>query len=240
MIKIGLIEDNVNIRKTFREWFNAAPGMNCLCACTTVAEALQDIPRHRPDVVLMDINLPDESGITCVAKLKKLLPDLRIVMVTMYKDYDLIFQALQAGASGYLLKRSSPEELLQAIRYAQTGGCPMTGEIARMVMETFQSRPPEVPEEALSPRESEILELVAQGLTNKEVASRLNLSFDTIRNRLRNIYDKLHVNSRTGAVMKYRPSLKALSFRSVTVSVTSPGEQRVAARSMNRVLQEVI
>jgi DNA-binding NarL/FixJ family response regulator len=229
MIKIGIIEDNATIRATFQEWFNAAPGMNCLCACATVKEALQEIPRYRPDVVLMDINLPDESGITCTAKLKKLLPDLRIVMVTLYKDYDLIFQALQAGAAGYLLKRSRPEELLQAVRYAQTGGCPMTGEIARMVMETFQSRPSEMPEQALSPRESEILELVAQGLTNKEVASKLNLSFDTIRNRLRNIYDKLHVNSRTGAVMKYRPSLKMLPFRSAAVSVASPGERGVAA-----------
>ena len=216
MIKIALVEDNASIRETFREWFDAAPGMRCLCACATAREALQEIPRCRPDVVLMDINLPDESGITCTAKLKRLLPELRIVIVTIYKDYDLIFQALQAGASGYLLKRSSPEELLQAIKYVQTGGCPMTGEIARMVMETFQKRSPAAPEDALSPRESEILELVSQGLTNKEIASKLELSFDTIRNRLRHIYDKLHVHCRAGAVMRHNLFPKALPSRSAT------------------------
>ena len=222
MIKIGLVEDNASIRKTFREWFGAAPGMRCVCACATAKEALQEIPRCRPDVVLMDINLPDESGITCTAKLKQLLPELRIVIVTIYKDYDLIFQAFKAGASGYLLKRSSPEELLQAIKYVQTGGCPMTGEIARMVMETFQQRPPEAHEDGLSPRESEILELVAKGLTNKEIASKLDLSFDTIRNRLRHVYDKLHVHCRAGAVMKHHLPPKALPARSTTVPHGQP------------------
>jgi DNA-binding NarL/FixJ family response regulator len=124
--------------------------------------------------------------------------------VTVYKDYDLIFQALEAGASGYLLKRSSPQELLQAIRDVQTGGAPMTGEIARMVVETFHKRQPSSAEAALTPRESEILELVSKGLTNKEIADKLGLSFDTIRNRLRQVYDKLHVHCRAEAVMKYQ------------------------------------
>ncbi len=204
MITIGIVEDNANMRETFREWIDATPGMRCRCVCATVQEALQEIPRSQPDVVLMDIHLPDESGIVCTSRLKELLPKLKIVIVTVYKDYDLIFQALEAGASGYLLKRSGPVELLQAIRDVQSGGAPMTGEIARMVVEAFHKRKPALAEAALTPRESEILELVSQGLTNKEIAEKLSLSFDTIRNRLRHVYDKLHVHSRAEAVMKYQ------------------------------------
>jgi DNA-binding NarL/FixJ family response regulator len=204
MTTIGIVEDNVNMRETFREWIEATPAMRCLCACATVKAALVEIPRCRPEVVLMDIHLPDESGIFCTSQLKALLPELKIVIVTVYKDYDLIFRALEAGASGYLLKRSSPEELLQAIRDVQAGGAPMTGEIARMVVETFHKRKPVSAEVALAPRETEILDLVSQGLTNKEIADRLGLSFDTIRNRLRQVYDKLHVHCRAEAVMKYR------------------------------------
>lgn len=204
MTTIGIVEDNANMRETFREWIDATPGMRCLCACATTKEALQEIPRCRPAVVLMDIHLPDETGIVCTSRLKELLPELKIVIVTVYKDYDLIFQALEAGASGYLLKRSSPQELLQAIRDVQTGGAPMTGEIARMVVETFHKRQPGSAEAALTPRESEILELVSKGLTNKEIADKLGLSFDTIRNRLRQVYDKLHVHCRAEAVMKYQ------------------------------------
>lgn len=214
MTTIGIVEDNANMRETFREWIDATPGMHCRCVCATVKEALQEIPRCKPDVVLMDIHLPDDSGIVCTGKLKELLPELKIVIVTVYKDYDLIFQALEAGASGYLLKRSGPQELLQAIRDVQTGGAPMTGEIARMVVETFHKRKPASPEFDLTPRETEILELVSQGLTNKEIADKLGLSFDTIRNRLRQVYDKLHVHCRAQAVIKYRqPKQNVLGIR---------------------------
>ena len=204
MTTIGIVEDNANMRETFREWIDATDGMRCRCVCATVKEALLEIPRCKPDVVLMDIHLPDETGIVCTSRLKALLPELKIVIVTVYKDYDLIFQALEAGASGYLLKRSGPEELLQAIRDVQAGGAPLTGEIARMVVETFHKRKPSSAEVALAPRETEILELVSQGLTNKEIADKLGLSFDTIRNRLRQVYDKLHVHCRAEAVMKYQ------------------------------------
>ena len=216
MITVGIVEDNANMRDTFREWIDATPGMRCLCACATVKEALQVILRCRPTVVLMDIHLPDESGVYCTARLKALLPELQIVIVTVYKDYELIFQALEAGASGYLLKRSSPQEVIQAIRDVQTGGAPMTGEIARMVVETFHKRQPASPKAVLDPREAEILDLVSKGLTNKEIADKLGLSFETIRNRLRQVYDKLHVHCRAEAVMKYRqPGNPRVSHREI-------------------------
>jgi DNA-binding NarL/FixJ family response regulator len=152
----------------------------------------------------MDIHLPGDSGISCTARLKSLMPELQIIVVTVYRDRDLLFQALKAGACGYLLKRSSPEELLRAIAEVRSGGAPMTGEIARMVVETFQKSGIEtsVPCE-LSSREMEILDLVAKGLTNKEISPKLNISYDTVRAHLRRIYEKLHVRSRTEAVMKY-------------------------------------
>ena len=174
MTSIAIVEDNHTVRQTLCEWIDGAPGYRCVCVCGSAKEALVAIPRHRPDVVLMDINLPGgESGIACTARLKNLLPKLQIIVVTVYKDQDLIFQALQAGACGYLLKRSSREEILRAIAEVQTGGAPMTGEIARMLVETFQKPLPKQPEESLSSREMEILTLVAKGLTNKEIAGRL-------------------------------------------------------------------
>ena len=216
MTTIGIVEDNANMREAFREWIDATPGMRCRCVCATVKEALQAIPQCKPDVLLMDINLPDESGIVCTSRLKELLPELKIVIVTVYKDYDLIFHALEAGASGYLLKRSGPEELLQAIRDVQTGGAPLTGEIARMVVEAFHKRKPASAEAALAPREAEILELVSQGLTNKEIGAKLDLRFDTIRNRLRQVYDKLHAHCRAQAVMKYQQPKKMVPPRGPT------------------------
>jgi DNA-binding NarL/FixJ family response regulator len=219
MTTIGIVEDNPNMRETFREWIDATDGMRCRCACATVKEALLEIPRCKPDVVLMDIHLPDETGIVCTSRLKAMLPELKIVIVTVYKDYDLIFQALEAGASGYLLKRSGPTELLQAIRDVQAGGAPLTGEIARMVVEAFHKRKPNSAEVALAPRETEILELVSQGLTNKEIAEKLGLSFETIRNRLRRVYDKLHVHCRTEAVIKYQQPMKTVAPRNPTKRV---------------------
>jgi DNA-binding NarL/FixJ family response regulator len=152
----------------------------------------------------MDIHLPGESGIACTARLKSLMPKLQVIVVTVYRDRELLFQALKAGACGYLLKRSSPEELLRAIAEVRSGGAPMTGEIARMVVETFQKPATEIPDLAeLSPRETELLDLVAKGLTNKEIGPKLNISYDTVRAHLRRIYEKLHVRCRTEAVMKY-------------------------------------
>lgn len=203
MTTVAIVEDNSTMRETLREWIDRAPGLSCVCACSDFKDAIATIPRHFPDVVLMDIHLPGgETGITCTARLKELLPKLQIIILTVYKNHDLIFQALKAGACGYLLKRSSREDILRAITDVRAGGAPMTGEIARMIVETFQKPPPQT-NENLSVREMEILMLVAKGLTNKEIAGQLSLSFETIRNHLRHIYEKLHVRSRTEATMKY-------------------------------------
>ena len=202
MTTVAIVEDNPSIRRSLQEWVDAAPGYRCVCTCSDAEGALLDVPRLRPDVVLMDIQLPGESGIVCTARLKDMMPALQIVVVTVYRDRDLLFQALKAGASGYLLKRSTPEELLRAIAEVRSGGAPMTGEIARMVVETFQ-KPAADPLVELSPREMEILDLVAKGLTNKGIGPKLNISYDTVRAHLRRIYEKLHVRCRAEAVTKY-------------------------------------
>ena len=202
--KVAIVEDDPDIRRSLAEWINSAPDHQCVCACDNARTALGEIPKARPDVVLMDLRLPGESGIACTAQLKELMPELLVIVVTVYRDRDLLFQALKAGASGYLLKRSTPEELLAAIAEARSGGAPMTREIARMVVEAFRDQPSTKTSEAeLSERETEILSLVAQGLANKEIGSRLNISFYTVRAHLRKIYEKLHVRCRAEAVAKH-------------------------------------
>jgi len=204
---VAIVEDNAVMRKTFRQWINAAPGFRCVFACATAEEALAEIPRLKPDVVLMDVHLPGESGIACTARLKEKLPEVQVIILTVYRNQELIFQALQAGACGYLLKRSSPEELLQAIAEVLSGGAPMTSEIARMVVEAFQKKPASLASgDSLTNRESEILVLLSEGLSNKEIANRVKISYDTVRAHLRHIYEKLHVRGRTEAVRMYLKS----------------------------------
>jgi DNA-binding NarL/FixJ family response regulator len=208
MTTVAIVEDNAVMRKLFRQWIDGAAGLRCVFDCATAEEAIAEIPRYIPDVVLMDIHLPGESGIACTARLKEVLPSVQVIMVTVYRNHELIFQALQAGACGYLLKRSNPEELLRAITEVRSGGAPMTGEIARMVVEAFQKKPPgHPPAEGLTNRESEILALLSEGLSNKEIADRVDISYDTVRAHLRHIYEKLHVRGRTEAVKRYfKPS----------------------------------
>jgi DNA-binding NarL/FixJ family response regulator len=207
MNTVAIVEDNAVMRKTFAQWIDAAPGFRCVFSCATAEEAVAEIPRLKPDVVLMDINLPGESGIACTAQLKEKLPQVQVIIVTVYRNHELIFQALQAGACGYLLKRSSPEELLKAISEVLSGGAPMTSEIARMLVEAFQKKPVNVaPSDGLTQRESEILGLLSEGLSNKEIANRVTISYDTVRAHLRHIYEKLHVQGRTQAVRKYLKS----------------------------------
>lgn len=204
MTTVAIVEDNAVMRRTFRQWIDAAPDCRCVLACVTPEEALAEIPRLKPDVVLMDIHLQGASGIACTARLKEALPGLQVIMLTVYRNQELIFQALQAGACGYLLKRSSPAELLQAIAEVRAGGAPMTGEIARMVVEAFQKKPAgQAPAEGLTNRESEVLALLSEGLSNKEIAERVAISYDTVRAHLRHIYEKLHVRGRTEAVKRY-------------------------------------
>ncbi|HXS69606.1 MAG TPA: response regulator transcription factor, partial [Candidatus Polarisedimenticolia bacterium] len=176
----------------------------CVYACATAEEALKEIPKCQPDIVLMDIQLPDISGIVCTSRLKQLMPAVQIIMVTVYEDTERIYKALRAGACGYLLKRCSPEELVFAIREVRQGGAPMSREIARKVIASFREPAATASEvEGLSPREREILELLANGHPNKEIAARLGLTDGTVRWHLRHVYNKLHVRSRTEAALKF-------------------------------------
>lgn len=204
LIKVAIVEDNRGIRESWAKLINQSPGFECVCVCTSGEEALKNIPLDRPDVVLMDINLPGLSGIECTAQLKERMPGVQILIVTVHADNDRVFAALQAGASGYLLKRTTPAELLEAIADVMRGGAPMTGEIARKVIASFRRAAPMALVDAhLTRREEDILSLLAQGYANKEIADRLAVSFDTVRTHLRHIYEKMHVRSRTEATSKY-------------------------------------
>jgi DNA-binding NarL/FixJ family response regulator len=205
MTKVAIVEDSKTTREGLETIVNLSSDYRCVCACDTAEEALRVLPKHQPEVVLMDIQLPNMSGIECVTQLKKLLPDVQVVMVTVYEDPDRIFRALRAGASGYILKRSAAEQVLTAIRDVQTGGAPMSGEIARKVIGHFQTQSATADEvEKLSTREREVLELVAHGFSNKEIADRLSVTIEAVRWHLKHIYQKLHVHSRTEAALKFR------------------------------------
>ncbi len=207
MTRIAIVEDNKVIRESLMEFVQTDPECSCVCACRTAEEALEAIPRHQPDIVLMDIQLPKLSGIECTAQLKRLIPSLHIIMVTVYEDTERIFKALRAGACGYLLKRCTPEELLSAVREVRQGGAPMSRDIARKVIASFQEPLTTAANvEGLSPREHEILELLAQGFPNKEIAHRVGVNDGTVRWHLRHVYNKLHVRSRTEAALKFRSS----------------------------------
>jgi DNA-binding NarL/FixJ family response regulator len=205
MTKIAIVEDNQTIRESLVEFVHSDPQCSCVCVCASGEEALEMIPRYKPEIVLMDIQLPKISGIECTAQLKRLLPSLQIIMVTVYEDTERIFKALRAGACGYILKRCTPEQLVAAIHEVREGGAPMSREIARKVITSYQN-PAETTAEMdeLSPREREILELLAQGFPNKEIARRVGVSDGTIRWHLRHVYEKLHVRSRTEAALKFR------------------------------------
>ena len=211
MTSVAIVEDNATIREMVAEWLNSAPGFRCVCTCSNGTQALVDIPKHVPDVVLMDIHMPGETGIVCTERIKDLMPQLQVVMFTVYKDHELLLQAMRAGATGYLLKRSSREDILKAISDVQAGGAPMTGEMARMLVESYKKKPEETAPalEVLSDREMEILMLVSKGMTNKDVSRKLNISFFTVANHLRHIYEKIHVHSRMEAVMKFQESTRA-------------------------------
>ncbi len=207
-LDIAIVEDNSNLGSSLRKIVESSTGeppMRCLGVWTSGEDALKKIEAFRPQVVLMDINLPGISGIEATSLIKQSLPEIQVVMVTVYRDHDKIFSALKAGASGYLLKRSSPSEIREAIRNVLTGGAPMSAEIARRVVEAFHQPSISITDEAsLSPRETEILELLCEGLANKEIAERLDISTETVRVHLKNVYEKLHVRSRTEAAMKFR------------------------------------
>jgi DNA-binding NarL/FixJ family response regulator len=203
--RIGIVEDNEEILAMLQRILARAPHLQCVCTCPNGKTALQLIPEHKPQVVIMDLQLPDFSGIECTVRLKRVMPEVQILVYTVYGDNEQVFKALEAGASGYLLKRSTPEEILQAIVDVQQGGAPMTGEIARKVVQSFRKKEtaPIRETEHLTAREEEILGLLARGYVTKEIADQLAVSVDTVRFHLKNIYAKLHVRSRTEAVVKY-------------------------------------
>lgn len=207
--RVALVEDDAGLRRSMERLLSLSPGFQCICSCGTGEEALKQIPANPPDVVLMDVHLPNRSGIECTAILRQRLPQLKIIILTVYEDADTLFKALRAGACGYLLKRARPDEIIEAIHEVRRGGAPMSSEIARQVVAAFQEPPAtDAPAEGLSRREQEILDHLLRGFANKEIAARLSISLFTVKNHLRHIYEKLHVRSRTDVLLKYRDSLK--------------------------------
>lgn len=205
-ISVSIIEDDPEVRSIITGWLGKAEGFRLLSQYAKVESALAHLPQDKPEVVLVDINLAGQSGITCVRQLKSVLPETQFLMLTVFEDGDHIFDALTAGASGYLLKRTPHEELLQAIRQVHAGGSPMTSGIARKVVQWFQKQAPTTPAgEELSSREREILRLLARGYAYKEMAESLGISIGTINTHVRRIYQKLHVSSRGEAVAKFAP-----------------------------------
>ena len=204
MITVSIVEDNAGMRESFAALLNQAPGLSCVSSYPTGEDAVKGMPEVKPDVALVDVNLPGMDGIECVAKLKLALPKLQVLMLTRYEQSDLIFNSIRAGASGYLMKNIAPAELVQAIEQVHGGGAPMSMQIARKVVDHFrQIQKPASDVEKLTVREQEILELLSKGYYYKEIGETLGISLNTVRTHLQHIYEKLHVQSRTEAVLKF-------------------------------------
>jgi DNA-binding NarL/FixJ family response regulator len=204
MIAVGIVEDDAGVRRSLEWLLKSSPEFSCVGACGSAEEAWRVLPKAAPEIVLMDINLPNHSGIECTARLKELLPSVQIVMITVYAEAEKVFNALRAGASGYILKRSTPERILQALREVHAGGVPMSSEIARKVLGAFREPAATATgADNLSRREQEVLELLARGCSNKDIAEKLCISTETVAWHLRHIYTKLHVRSRTQAALRF-------------------------------------
>jgi len=198
------VEDSDKFRETLARVLNRSEGFRCISQFPNAEDALKALPQDKPEVVLMDINLPGMNGVECVRQLKQLMPTIQVMMLTVYEDTENIFNALAAGATGYMLKRTPRDELLEAIREVHRGGSPMTTHIARKVVLSFQRAAPAAsPTENLSPREQEVLDCLAKGFLYKEIAEKLNISYETVHTYIRRIYEKLQVRTRTEAVAKF-------------------------------------
>lgn len=203
-IAVSIIEDDRAARVILASWIRRAEGFHCVSEHSNAENALSALPAKKPDVVLMDINLSGMSGIECVRRLKPELPNTQFVMLTVYEDADHVFDALAAGASGYLLKQRPRHELLAAIKEVHAGGSPMTANIARKVVQSFQRLGTGMSEtENLSVRERQVLELLAHGYLYKEISEALSISVTTVNCYIRRVYEKLHVRSRAQAVAKF-------------------------------------
>jgi DNA-binding NarL/FixJ family response regulator len=203
-ISVSIVEDDAGVRSSLAKLIDSSPGYRCLSQHPTAESAMQELPKANPDVILMDINLPGLSGVECVRRLKPVLPRTQIIMLTVYQNTEHIFNALAAGATGYLLKQTPPAELLSAIHEVHGGGSPMSSHIARKIVQSFQKPLPAAGNtDNLSPRESEVLDLLAKGYLYKEIADKMGLSYATVHTHIRHIYEKLHVRSRTEAVARH-------------------------------------
>jgi DNA-binding NarL/FixJ family response regulator len=203
-ITVGIVEDDAIIRNSLIKLIGSTAEYNCVGACASAEEAIDRFPGLKPQVVLMDIHLPQASGIECTRRLKEMLPGTQILILTVYEDSESIFQALKAGASGYLLKRSEPEDIVRALKDVYEGGAPMSARIARKVVQSFcEPTPATNVALKLTDREEETLSMLAEGYANKEIADKMAVSLSTVRTHLRHIYDKLHVRSRTEAILKF-------------------------------------
>src|SRR6201996_7340403 len=211
-ISVCIVDDNKDIRSALEQIILMADGYTLAGSYVDAEEALQKIPLVKPNVVLMDINLGDgENGIDCVRQLKPLHPEILFMMCTIYEEDEKIFEALKAGANGYILKKTAPGKLLDALRELYEGGAPMSSQIARKVVNAFQSKPADTPDTSaaaktiniLSNREKEILELLARGMLYKEIAAKLFISQETVRKHVYHIYEKMHVNNRVEAINKF-------------------------------------
>ncbi|MCW1924001.1 response regulator transcription factor [Luteolibacter arcticus] len=204
-ISVAIVEDNVEIREMLTRTVERAASLTFLNSYPSGEEALEHLPTLKPDVVIMDIQLPGISGIECTVRLKAIAPEIQVLVFTVFGDADLVFKALEAGASGYMLKRTPRQEIVDAVKDVWFGGAPMSGEIARKVVESFR-KPPKAKDadlEQLTNREEEVLALLAKGYITKEIADQMGISFDTVRFHLKHIYQKLHVRSRSEALIKY-------------------------------------
>jgi DNA-binding NarL/FixJ family response regulator len=203
-IKVSIVDDDAGQRESIAQFLETARGFECVSTYASASAAIERLPGDHPDVVLMDINMPRINGIECTRRLKTAAPSLQILMLTVYEDADKIFDALSAGASGYLLKRADPAKLLESIREVHAGGSPMSGSIARKVVQSFQKdATPDRQTDFLSTRERQVLEFLARGYAYKQIGEELGVSMDTTRTYIRRIYEKLHVHSRTEAVVRF-------------------------------------
>jgi DNA-binding NarL/FixJ family response regulator len=203
IITVSIVDDEADLREHIAGYLAAAGNVTCKSVYASAEEALEHLPQDKPDVVLMDINLGGMDGIECVRRLKTAMPEAQVLMLTVFEDTEKIFRALAAGASGYLLKRLSPKKLLEAIAEVREGGSPMSASIARKVVQSFQYVPARGDDLDLSQRERDVLNGLAEGLAYKQIADQLGVSIHTVRNYIRRIYEKLHVQTRTEAVAKF-------------------------------------
>jgi DNA-binding NarL/FixJ family response regulator len=200
-ITVSIVEDDVKVRNSLARLIDSTEGFTCVSQHPDAENALKEIPISLPEVVLMDINLPNMNGVECVKKLKEMLPEVQVVMLTVYENTNIIFNALASGASGYLLKQSTPEQIIEAVRDVHSGGSPMSSHIARKVVASFQKiSKPSKEYEKLSLREQQVIDWLAKGHSYQEIAEALKISYATVHTHIRHIYGKLHVRSRTEAV----------------------------------------